>query len=260
MPAAEAGSRHCTLVRWTEVQLPLLKQGAPTKNTPALQPPIKALGFYLLSDAGPSAGVGAALRGQRGFPLAVRRSDGESPPAFGFPHRSRLGAGWTFHAGDRVTGRQASGACKPCEPGRGTGSGQRRSGQFSPRRAAGEAAAEARRHVDELRRQVDSAEHAALSARQRAARKRAAAEKLKRLEEAVAQLPELKQKQAEAARRAGHGKRGEQIRARQPRVSTTDAEARGMKMPNGGFNPAVNVQLATDTASRASGRGGEQRR
>jgi hypothetical protein len=41
------------------------------------------------------------------------------------------------------------------------------------------------------------------------------------------------------------------VRQRQPRVSTTDAEARVMKMPNGGFNPAVNVQLATDTESRA---------
>jgi transposase len=110
---------------------------------------------------------------------------------------------------------------------------------------------ESLRHVDELRDQVDSPEHAALSARQRAARKRAAAEKLKRLDEAIAQLPELKHKQAEAARRAGHGKRGEQIRNRQPRVSTTDVQARVMKMPNGGFNPAVNVQLATDTASRA---------
>jgi transposase len=110
---------------------------------------------------------------------------------------------------------------------------------------------EARAHVAELRAQVDSPEYAALTARQRAARKRAAAERLERLEQAVAQLPELKQKQAEAARQAGHGKRGEQIRQRQPRVSTTDAEARVMKMPNGGFNPAVNVQLATDTVSRA---------
>ena len=110
---------------------------------------------------------------------------------------------------------------------------------------------QARRHVEQLRQQVDSPEHAALSARQRAARKRAGAEKQQRLEQAMAQLPELKQKQAEAARRAGSGKRGQQIRARQPRVSTTDAQARVMKMPNGGFNPAVNVQLATDTASRA---------
>src|SRR2546425_5809716 len=84
---------------------------------------------------------------------------------------------------------------------------------------------ETRRHVDQLREQVDSPEHAALSARQRAARKRAAAEKQQRLQEAIAQLPELKQRQAEAARRAGHGKRGEQIRARQLRGSTTDAEA-----------------------------------
>ena len=110
---------------------------------------------------------------------------------------------------------------------------------------------QARQHVEQLRRQVDSPEHAALSARQRAARKRAAVEKLERLEAAIAQLPELKQKQAEAAHRAGNGKHGRQIRNRQPRVSTTDAEARVMKMPNGGFNPAVNVQLATDTASRA---------
>jgi transposase len=110
---------------------------------------------------------------------------------------------------------------------------------------------EARQHVEQLRDQVDSPEHASLSARQRAARKRAAAEKLERLQQAIAQLPQLKRKQAEAARRAGHGKHGEQIRQRQPRVSTTDAEARVMKMPNGGFNPAVNVQLAADTASRA---------
>lgn len=110
---------------------------------------------------------------------------------------------------------------------------------------------EARQHVEQLRDQVDSPEHAALSARQRAARKRAAAEKQQRLEQAIAQLPELKRKQAEAARRAGCGKRGEQIRNRQPRVSTTDAQARVMKMPNGGFNPAVNVQLAADTGSRA---------
>jgi transposase len=110
---------------------------------------------------------------------------------------------------------------------------------------------EARQHVAQLRDQVDSPEHASLSARQRAARKRAASEKLERLEAAIAQLPELKRKHAETARRAGCGKRGQQIRNRQPRVSTTDPQARVMKMPNGGFNPAVNVQLAADTVSRA---------
>src|SRR5208282_1182854 len=49
-------------------------------------------------------------------------------------------------------------------------------------------------------------------------------EEQQRLEQAIAQLPELKQKQAEAAQRAGRGKRGQQIRDKQPRVSTSDAE------------------------------------
>jgi len=109
----------------------------------------------------------------------------------------------------------------------------------------------ARKHVAELRRQVDSPEYAGLTARQKAARQRAAMERQQRLEAAMAQLPELKQKQAEAEKRAGQGVHGQKIRERQPRVSTTDAQARRMKMPNGGFNPAVNVQLATDTESRA---------
>ena len=34
------------------------------------------------------------------------------------------------------------------------------------------------------------------------------------------------------------------------RVSTTDAQARVMKMPDGGFRPAYNFQLAVDTVSR----------
>jgi transposase len=111
---------------------------------------------------------------------------------------------------------------------------------------------ESKQHVEELRRQLENPEIAAgLSTQQRAARRRAAAEKQQRLEQAIAQLPELKRKQAEAAEKAGQGKRGQKIRATEARVSTSDAEARRMKMPNGGFNPACNVQLATDTASRA---------
>ncbi len=111
---------------------------------------------------------------------------------------------------------------------------------------------DSKRHVEELRRQLENpASSAVLTARQRAARRRAAQEKQQRLEQAIAQLPELKRKQAEAAQRAGQGKCGQQMRAKQPRVSTSDAEARVMKMPNGGFNPACNVQLATATGSRA---------
>lgn len=112
--------------------------------------------------------------------------------------------------------------------------------------------AETQQHVEELRKQLENPEtSAALSSRQKAARQRAAQEKQQRLEQAIAQLPELKRKQAETARKAGAGKSGQKIRDKQPRVSTSDAEARVMKMPNGGFNPACNVQLATDTISRA---------
>ena len=111
---------------------------------------------------------------------------------------------------------------------------------------------ECRQHVEDLRRQLDMPETLEkVKARQLAAQKRRAEDKQKRLEQAVAQLPELKKKQEAAAKRAGKGKCGDKIRAKQPRVSTTDPQARVMKMANGGFNPAVNVQLATDTESRA---------
>ena len=104
----------------------------------------------------------------------------------------------------------------------------------------------------ELRKQLESpAQSAAVTARQKAARRRAAESRQQRLEQAIAQLPELKRKQAEAAAKAGQGKSGQKIRDTEPRVSTSDAEARRMKMANGGFNPACNVQLASATESRA---------
>jgi transposase len=103
--------------------------------------------------------------------------------------------------------------------------------------------AAAREHVEQMRRQVDSPQHAALTARQQAARKRAAREREQRLQQAIEQLPELERRQAERSKKVGQGPAGKKVRERQPRVSTTDAEARRMKMPNGGFNPAVNVQL-----------------
>lgn len=111
---------------------------------------------------------------------------------------------------------------------------------------------ESRAHGEEVRRQLEAPEKlAGDKAKKVAAQKRRAEEKQKRLERAIEQLPELKKKQEEAAKRAGQGKRGQQIREKELRVSSTDPEARVMKMPNGGFNPAVNVQVATDTESRA---------
>ena len=111
---------------------------------------------------------------------------------------------------------------------------------------------QAKTHVAELRSLLDDPEKSAgLSAKKRAARERAATKRQKRIEAALQVLPELAAKQQAAAKRAGNGKYGQKLKKNQPRVSATDAEARVMKMPDGGFSPAVNVQLASDTESRA---------
>jgi hypothetical protein len=112
--------------------------------------------------------------------------------------------------------------------------------------------AEARAHVEALRRQLDDPALAGgLAAKKKAARERAARERVERIESAMAQLPDLKARQQKAAERAGDGEQGKRIRAKEPRASTTDAEARVMKMPDGGYRPAYNVQVAVDTESRA---------
>ena len=70
-----------------------------------------------------------------------------------------------------------------------------------------------------------------------AARQRAARERAERIARALEQLPEI-----EAVKKP-------KDRAK-ARASTTDPEARVMKMSDGGFRPAYNVQLATDTQSQ----------
>jgi transposase len=106
---------------------------------------------------------------------------------------------------------------------------------------------QAKSHVADLRRQLeDPVLSAEMSARQRAARLRAAEDREARLEAALAQLPALEQKKLE--RKVAKDKRPD---VSQLRVSTTDPEARVMRMSDGGYRPAVNVQLACDPQSRA---------
>lgn len=98
--------------------------------------------------------------------------------------------------------------------------------------------AEAREHLAEVTR---AAADPALGARRAAAMKRAAEDRLARLEQALAELPEV----AETKRKSG-------AKDATPRVSTTDPDARVMKMGDGGFRPAYNLQLATTAdAARA---------
>ena len=92
---------------------------------------------------------------------------------------------------------------------------------------------EARSHLETVTR--DAADPA-ISARRAAARKRGAQQRIFRLEEALKQIPEV----TETKKRSG-------ARDATARVSTTDPDARVMKMGDGGFRPAFNVQFATTT-------------
>jgi DDE family transposase len=75
-----------------------------------------------------------------------------------------------------------------------------------------------------------------------AARKRVAEEKLAAIKRALAEMPAVVAAK-EAQKNKGRAKKSE------PRVSTTDADARVMKMADGGFRPAFNPQFATDVDS-----------
>jgi len=82
------------------------------------------------------------------------------------------------------------------------------------------------------------------NARRSAARERAARERLDRVNQAIEALGEVKKVKARA-------RDNQRDKPSEPRVSTTDSEAHVMKMPDGGFRPAYNVQVVADTESRA---------
>lgn len=85
-----------------------------------------------------------------------------------------------------------------------------------------------------------------VSARETAARERAAKERAERVEAALRHMPAL----AAAKERQEHTLAKEKRkRVTEPRVSSTDPEARVMHMADGGFRPAYNVQFATDAGS-----------
>ena len=100
----------------------------------------------------------------------------------------------------------------------------------------------AREQVEAVKQQSQAEVDTQRSARQQKAQQRAAQHRAERIEQALAELAKIEQQRAEE--RGGHKAKGE------PRASTTDAEARKMKMADGGFRPAYNAQLATDTESR----------
>jgi hypothetical protein len=93
--------------------------------------------------------------------------------------------------------------------------------------------------VAELKREVEAHSDAS-NQRIAAARKRAARERSERVQAAQAALAEIKEKRQQLEDKGGNGKK-----RREARASTTDAEARVMKMADGGFRPGYNVQVVS---------------
>lgn len=96
----------------------------------------------------------------------------------------------------------------------------------------------AREHVAQMRQQDDDDQ--AGRSRQEAARQRAAQERASRLEQAIEAGKQLKTQRQKQSRNDGQ----------EVRSSTTDGEARVMKMADGGYRPAYNVQFATTAGTR----------
>ena len=103
------------------------------------------------------------------------------------------------------------------------------------------------KHLRAAREHLEAIKQAAadpkLSAQQEAARERAARERQRRLEQALAELEEVKRAKAQ--------QKDKPSKDHPPRASSTDPEARMMRMPDGGTRPAYNLELAADCDSRA---------
>ncbi len=108
------------------------------------------------------------------------------------------------------------------------------------------------KHLEEAWAQVarlaQEREHpdSAVTRREQRAQERAARERVERVKQALEYLHQVQAAKERQQRTQATGKRE---KVTPPRASVTDPEARVMKMPDGGFRPAYNVQLATDGAS-----------
>ena len=85
--------------------------------------------------------------------------------------------------------------------------------------------------------------------KEKAAKKRAAEEKLNKVQKALETLEEMRKSKKEQAKRSRES--FTESDAQKLRASTTDHEARKMKMADGGFRPAYNIQFATTNVGKA---------
>lgn len=98
----------------------------------------------------------------------------------------------------------------------------------------------AKAHVESLAQTQAEHGHQSENTQAQAAAERGSRDREARIAQALAELAELQEKKEK--RKKGSGK--------QARCSTTDPQSRKMKMGDGGFRPAYNVQLGTDGQTR----------
>jgi transposase len=106
---------------------------------------------------------------------------------------------------------------------------------FHRKATLAECLTEAQEQVARLKEELDD-DPSAPSRRHAAARQRAAAERAERVQQALARLPELEAKKKPAEKD-------------QARASSTDPEATVMKMADGGYRPAYNIEYGAEIAS-----------
>lgn len=134
-------------------------------------------------------------------------------------------------------------------------------GSFRRKKTLRRCLVQAEAQVKTLKRELEDGEQGASKSRVDAARLRAAEQRAKRIKAALSQMPEIEAVKERNRKKSpgrhkpkgggpsggGAGDEGDKKTA--ARASTTDPDARVMKMANGGFRPGYNVQYATDTAS-----------
>jgi transposase len=108
---------------------------------------------------------------------------------------------------------------------------------------------EAQARVQRLQQQqgpAPSQEQPGPSPQRRAAQRRHAKERVERIQRALQRMPEMEAKKARNKGGKKSKKGGQKAQKKdEARVSTTDPQATVMKMADGGYRPAYNVQLST---------------
>ena len=108
---------------------------------------------------------------------------------------------------------------------------------------------EAEQQIEALRAELD-ADPQASQRRRQAAQLRAAEQRTQRVSQALQQLADIEQRKKKPPPKKDTETEEAHAKRTEPRASSTDPEARVMKMADGGFRPAYNVQFATTTDSQ----------